>query len=96
MLNIDNLFTKERNKTLELMNTGKVFNLGFKEINQMDEIIYGSATVESTYTFTSDLFSKLQDGYSMKLKDLEKLDQGCYEPPVVRTAEDIASAWANF
>nr|QIR30230.1 RNA-dependent RNA polymerase [Plasmopara viticola lesion associated mitovirus 6] len=96
MLNIDNLFTKERNKTLELMNTGKVFNLGFKEINQMDEIIYGSATVESTYTFTSDLFSKLQNGYSMKLNDLEKLDQGCYEPPVVRTAEDIASAWANF
>jgi hypothetical protein len=92
MLNIDNLFNKERNKTLELLNTGKIFNLGFKKLNQMDEIMYGSATVESTYTYSEDLFKRIQDGYSMKLNELEKLDQGQYVPPVVKTEADMADA----
>jgi uncharacterized protein YqhQ len=48
VLNIDNLFSKERNKTLELLNTGKIFSLGFNKINQTDEIMFGSSSVEST------------------------------------------------
>jgi hypothetical protein len=92
MLNIDNLFNKERNKTLELLNTGKIFNLGFKKLNQMDEIMYGSATVESTYTYSEDLFKRIQYDYSMKLKELEQLDQGLYTPPVVKTEADVADA----
>jgi adenine specific DNA methylase Mod len=92
MLNIDNLFNKERNKTLELLNTGKIFNLGFKKINQMDEIMYGSATVESTYTYSKDLFKLIQDGYGMKLNQLEELEQGIYKEPVVQTAASMEDA----
>jgi hypothetical protein len=96
MLNIENVFSKERNKTLELLNTGKIFGLGFKKINQMDEIMYGSATVESTYTYSIDLFKRIQDGYHIKLNKLEELDQGIYKPPVKKTEQDVSNAWASF
>jgi hypothetical protein len=32
----------------------------------------------------------------MKLNELEKLDQGQYVPPVVKTEADMADAWAKF
>jgi len=96
MLDIDSVFSKERNKTLELLNTGKIFNLGFSKINQLDEIYYGSATVESTYTYSKDLFNLIQDGYGIDLSKLEQLDQGLYKPPVEKTQQDVADAWAKF
>jgi len=96
MLNIDNVFSKERNKTLELLNTGKIFSLGFKGINETDEIYYGSASVESTYTSNSDLFNRIEKDYSIKLKELEQLDQGVYVVPEVKTPEQTANAWASF
>jgi hypothetical protein len=92
MLNIDSLFNKERNKTLELLNTGKIFNLGFKKLNQMDEIMYGSATVESTYSYTKDLFPLIQSNYGIKLKELEQLEQGTYVAEVKKTEADVADA----
>jgi hypothetical protein len=95
-LNIDNVFNKERNKTLELLNTGKIFNLGFKQINETDEIYYGSATVESTYTANSDLFERIQRNYPIKLKELQKLESGTYQPKVQQTPEAAADAWASF
>jgi hypothetical protein len=63
MLNIDNVFGKERNKTLELLNTGKIFSLGFKKINETDEIMYGSSIGESTYSYNLDLFNLIQNNY---------------------------------
>ncbi|AKN79252.1 RNA-dependent RNA polymerases [Alternaria brassicicola mitovirus] len=96
MLNIDSLFNKERNKTLELLNTGKIFNLGFKKLNQMDEIMYGSAIVESTYSYTKDLFPLIQNNYGIKLNELEKLEQGTYVAEVKKTEADVMDAWAKF
>jgi hypothetical protein len=78
------VFNKERNKTLELLNTGKIFNLGFKQINETDEKYYGSATVASTYTSNSDLFDQIQRNYPIKLKELQKLESGTYQPKVPR------------
>jgi len=43
LLETESLFSKERNKTLELLNTGKMFKKGFDYINSTDEIYYGSA-----------------------------------------------------
>jgi len=93
-LNIDSLFSKERNKTLELLNTGRIFTLGFNQINDTDEIYYGSssARIESTYTSTGDLFEVIHEDYTMALKELDELDQGQYVPPKVRTPEEVADA----
>lgn len=97
-LNIDSLFSKERNKTLELLNTGRIFTLGFNQINDTDEIYYGSSSsqIESTYTSTGDLFEVIHEDYTMAIKELEQLDQGVYEPPKVRTPEEVADQWAAF
>jgi hypothetical protein len=96
MLNIDNVFGKERNKTLELLNTGKIFSLGFKKINETDEIMYGSSIGESTYSYNHDLFSLIQNNYSIDLKKLIELDEGTYKEPVKQTPASAYDAYANF
>jgi len=96
MLNIDHVFGKERNKTLELLNTGKIFSLGFKKINETDEIMYGSSIGESTYSYNQDLFSLIQNNYSIDLKKLIELDEGTYKEPVKATPASAYDAYANF
>jgi len=96
MLNIDNVFGKERNKTLELLNTGKIFSLGFKKINETDEIWYGSSIGESTYSYNSDLFNLISNNYSISLNKLEKLDKGTYTENKVATPKSAYDAYANF
>lgn len=93
MLNIDNVFNKERNKTLELLNTGKIFNLAFKEMNSFDEIIYGSSIGESNYSYNKDLFSLLSNNYSVSFNKLEDIYNGEYKEPVKVSYE---SAYADF
>lgn len=98
MLDIESVFSKERNKTLELLNTGKIFKDGFNKLNAMDEIMYGSATVESDYSFTTDISMLIKSGYAMNLSTFEKLENGTYAPP--KSVEDeVASMldrYANF
>jgi hypothetical protein len=98
VLNIDNLFSKERNKTLELLNTGKIFSLGFNKINQTDEIMFGSSSVESTWTFTADIMRLVQSGYSMNLDTFTEILQGKYVPPkdIEELSLDIQSKWENW
>nr|UPW42141.1 MAG: putative RNA dependent RNA polymerase [Zhejiang mito-like virus 10] len=98
VLNIDNLFSKERNKTLELLNTGKIFSLGFNKINQTDEIMFGSSTVESTWTFTSDVMTLIQGGYSMNLNTFTEILQGTYVPPkdIEELSLGVQSMWENW
>jgi hypothetical protein len=97
-LNIDNLFSKERNKTLELLNTGKIFSLGFNKINQTDEIMFGSSTVESTWTFTADIMKLVQGGYSMNLNTLTDISNGTYVRPkdIEELSKDVQSMWENW
>jgi len=96
MLNVDNVFGKERNKTLELLNTGKIFSLGFKKINSIDEIMYGSSIGESDYSFNMDLFSLISNNYSISLNKLKQLDEGTYKEEVKQTPQSAYDAYANF
>lgn len=96
MLNIDNVFGKERNKTLELLNTGKIFSLGFKKINETDEIMYGSSIGESSFSYSSDLFNLISNNYSISLNKLDQLDKGTYTENKVKTPQSAYDAYANF
>jgi len=98
-LNVEALFQEERNHTLEILNAAKIFSTAFKVINETDEIYYGSATVDSTWSTGQDLlrYSKFSSTYSNSFDEMLKLRQGDYKPPApMRTAEEMMSAWANF
>jgi hypothetical protein len=96
MLNIDHVFDKERNRTLELINTGKIFNLGFKKINSMDEIMYGSSVGESTYSYSKDLFNLISMNYSVTFSEMAKLDKGTYVKYGMKTETETFDLWANW
>jgi hypothetical protein len=92
MLNIDHVFGKERNKTLELLNTGKIFNLGFKKINSMDEVMYGSSIGESSYSYTKDAIDLISYNYSLTFSELKQLDQGTYVKYGMKTQTETYDA----
>jgi hypothetical protein len=96
MLNIDHVFGKERNKTLELLNTGKIFSIGFKKINSMDEIMYGSSIGESSYSFTKDAIDLIQYNYSLTFRELERLESGTYEKYGSKPKSSTYDNWASF
>jgi len=96
MLNIDNVFNKERNKTLELLNTGKIFKLGFDIINSTDEIMYGSSIGESTYSYNADLTNHISNNYSMTFNKLNEINNGTYKVQELRSSESIYNSYANF
>jgi len=76
LLDIDKVFSKERNKTLELLNTGKILSKGFREINLTNDIMYGSSLGESTYTYNNDLFNLIQGNYAVSLENIRRLNEG--------------------
>jgi len=92
LLNIESFFDKDRNKILELMNMGKIFSKGISNINQNEEIMYGSATAESTFTSSRDLY-KLIPTMLPALNTIEEIKLGIYKEPVTVSYED---AYANF
>jgi hypothetical protein len=100
MLNVDHVLGKERNKTLSLLNTGKIFNLGFRKINQTEEIMYGSSIGESDYSYNFDLsnylVSNIVNSSTMYLQRLRELDAGTYKEPVKSTPKSMYDAYANF
>jgi hypothetical protein len=98
VLNIDNLFSKERNKTLDLLNVGKIFKMAFNKINETDEIMYGSATVESTWTSVSDLLKLDTFEKNLNLKAFSDINHGKWEKPktIESMAESTVSAWENW
>lgn len=91
-LDIDSLFKKERNTIRPLLNIGKMVKNGFHILNQTDEIYYGSATTESTFTAPLDRLRIIQMNFNNCL--LESVMEGNWQPP--RTTEDVISAWENF
>lgn len=100
MLNVDHVLGKERNKTLSLLNTGKIFNLGFRKINQTEEIMYGSSIGESDYSYNFDLsnylVSNIVNSSTMYLQRLRELEAGTYKEPVKSTPKSMYDAYANF
>jgi len=92
LLDIDSFFNKDRNKILDLMNMGKIFKKGISNINQNEEIMYGSATAESTFTSSRDLY-KLIPTMLPNLNTIEEVRKGIYKEPVLVSYED---AYANF
>jgi len=93
MLDIDKVFSKERNKTLELLNTGKIFSSAFKIINDTDDIMYGSSIGESTFTYNKDLFKLIPNNYKLSLKNLKKIHDNDYKKPVQVNYNDM---YSNF
>jgi len=79
-LNINQIFNKDRNKILDLLNIGKILYKGFQYNNKHTEIYYGSAITESTYTLSNDLLRLTQSSYDMN--DLERILGGTYKPPI--------------
>jgi hypothetical protein len=60
LLNVDSIFNNERNKVLPLLTVGKILQKGLKELNSTEEIYYGSATAESTYTSSQELAKSIK------------------------------------
>nr|URY18745.1 RNA-dependent RNA polymerase [Erysiphe necator associated mitovirus 37] len=50
VIDVDKVFSKERQKFDKLLTIGKSLEKGFSNINTLEEIMYGSATVESSLT----------------------------------------------
>jgi hypothetical protein len=61
LLNVDSIFSKERNKVLPLLTVGKILQLGLKDLNSTTVIYYGSASTESTYTSARDLSKSIKN-----------------------------------
>lgn len=74
------------------MNMGKIFKKGISNINQNEEIMYGSATAESTFTSSRDLY-KLIPTMLPNLNTIEEVRKGIYKEPKLVSYED---AYANF
>jgi len=91
-LNIESIFNKDRNKIQSLLLIGNILNLGFKRVNQTDEIYYGSSWTESTFTAGTDLIYRTQ--MSFNLSEFDKVFDGTWKK--ARTADDYISMWENL
>jgi hypothetical protein len=77
-LNIDNIFNKDRNKIQSLLKVGTIIREGFRTLNNVTEIYYGSSTTESTFTQPSDVIKNVKRNFDNS--ELEKIIQGKWEP----------------
>jgi hypothetical protein len=91
-LNIESIFNKDRNQVQTLLLIGTIIRNGFHQINITDEIWYGSATTESTFTAPTDNIKRLQLNFNNNV--LNNVMMGKWEAP--RSANDYISAWENF
>lgn len=95
-LDINSIFNKDRNKIRSLLTVGTIIKDGFDLLNATDEIYYGSATTESTFTAPNDIIKSLQ--LNFKNEVLSNVMKGKWQAP--RTESDYASnyisAWENF
>jgi hypothetical protein len=87
-LDIDSCFNGSRNKIQELLYTGKIFTKGINKLNQMDEIMYGSATAESTYTSSLDLMKLIPNSYRSSMDKLTKISTRSYKEVKLTSYED--------
>lgn len=89
-LNIDAIFSKERNKIQSLIEIGKILKDGFKYINSTTEVYYGSATL--TDSFTLEGTGKIIMS-NLKTSELTDIIEGTYTEPQIG---GYASMWENF
>jgi len=93
-LNIDSIFSKERNKILFLVKVGEMFTKGLAELAEENEIMYGSSIIESTYTALSSLGNRAKTTLVDEYDKLTKIQNQTYvaEPSM----DDLADRWAKF
>jgi hypothetical protein len=91
-LNLDSIFNKDRNKIQSLLLIGNILRLGFKRINETDEIYYGSSWTESTFTSPTDQLYQIQKNFN--LNEFDRVFEGKWTKP--RTANDYISMWENL
>nr|WNK16433.1 MAG: RNA-dependent RNA polymerase [Fusarium oxysporum f. sp. cubense mitovirus 2] len=78
VIDVDKVFSKERSKFDHLLTIGKSLEVGFKNINNTDEIYYGSATVESSLTPKG---MQLWFSKSIEKDVMEQIINQTWEPP---------------
>jgi hypothetical protein len=91
VLDIDNLFNKERNKFNSLLTIGKSLEVGFSNINSLQEIMYGSATVESSLTPKG---MQLWFAKSISKDVMQKIIEGTWEEP--KPQMDYIQMWESL
>jgi hypothetical protein len=77
-LDIDHIFSKERNKILSLVKVGEITMKGLVALGKEDDIYYGSSTTESTYTANSSLHFAVKSTMAVALNDLDCISIGSY------------------
>jgi hypothetical protein len=78
VIDVDKIFSKERQKYDKLLTIGKSLEVGFSNINKTEEIYYGSATVESSLTPKG---MQLWFSKSIQKDVMEKIINGEWEAP---------------
>jgi hypothetical protein len=78
VIDVDKIFSKERQKFDKLLTIGKSLEVGFSNINKTEEIYYGSATVESTLTPKG---MQLWFSKSIQKDVMDKIINGEWEAP---------------
>jgi hypothetical protein len=94
VIDVDKVFSKERQKFDKLLTIGKSLEVGFNKINSTEEIMYGSATVESTLTPKG---MQLWFSKSIQKDVMDKIiDQSWEEPKPQMSYESMYEAfWAK-
>jgi len=91
-LDIDAIFNKDRNKIQSLVLMSSIINNGFYQLNQTNEIWYGSFRSESTFTAPNDAIRNLQTNFVESA--LSRVMKGKWQAPM--TTEELISSWENF
>lgn len=90
-IDITKAFNRDRNKIQAVLKIGEIYLKGLNLINQTDEIYYGSASAESTYTLTEDLLKSVPNSFDKTITTLEQISKGEYQEVVSTSSYDISS-----
>jgi hypothetical protein len=92
-LDITNVLSGKRNNILELVTAGKVSKIGLKRLREEQDVVYGSATAESSFDNANALAINIKNSSQTLLNDLENID---IKPQPVQTEADYAAAYAKM
>jgi len=92
-LDIDSVLSSQRNKILELVTAGKVSKIGLKRLQSEQDVVYGSATAESSFDNANALAINIKSSTQTLLNELENIN---IKPQPVQTEADYAAAYAKM
>lgn len=89
IVDIDQVFSKERRQVLPLYKGGIILSNGLRELSEMDEVYYGGSTTDSTWDTPFGLSEVHASTIDLAERDMVTALEGNYKPaPTQASVED--------